>query len=82
MSSRASHLSGDSGSPRAIPFLRKTLFGKGWLPVFGNSAHREGAAVALGKMGVKEARQVLEEAARSLNPRVRRIVRKARQERG
>jgi len=73
---------GRCGSSRAIPFLRQTLFGKGWMPVFGNSAHRVGAAVALSKMSVKEARQVLEKAARSLNPRVRRIVRKARQERG
>jgi hypothetical protein len=72
---------GRCGSSHSIPFLRQTLFGKGWMPVFGKSAHREGAAIALSKMGMKEARQVLEEAARSLNPSVRRIVREIRQER-
>jgi hypothetical protein len=69
---------GRCGSSRSLAFLRETLIGKGWMPVFGNSVHREGAAVALSRMDTKESRQVLEEALRSLNPRLRNIVRKAR----
>ncbi len=64
------------GSSRSIPFLRRTLFGTGWLSSFGNTAHRMGAAIALSKIGTKEARQVLEDAGRSFYPSLRRIARK------
>ena len=72
---------GRCGSARSIAFLRQTLFGKGWIPVFGKSAQREGAAIALSTMGIKESRQVLEEASRSLYPSVRRIARNVIQKR-
>ena len=67
---------GQCGSSRSIPFLRRTLFGTGWLPSFGKTAHRMGAAIALSKIGTKEARQVLEDAGRSFYPSLRRIARK------
>jgi hypothetical protein len=67
---------GKSGSSHSVPFLRQALFGKGLLPVFGKSAYREGAALALSKMGIKESRKVLEDAGRSLNPSVRSLGRK------
>jgi hypothetical protein len=72
---------GQCGSSRSIPFLRRTLLGRGWLPAFGMSPHREGAAIGLSKMRSKEAQQVLEEAGRCLSLSVRRIVKKVRQER-
>jgi hypothetical protein len=69
---------GKCGSPRSVPFLRETLFGKGILSMFGNSDQREGAFIALKAMNTREADQVLEEARRSLNPKVRSIVKAAR----
>jgi hypothetical protein len=71
---------GQCGSSRSIPFLRQTLLGLGWMPGFWKSAHRKGAAIALGIMRIKEARQVLEAASRCLYPSVRRIVRSVKNE--
>ncbi len=70
---------GRCGSPHSIPFLRKTLLGRGWLPSFRKSAYRQGAAFALEVMGVKGAQEVLEDASRSFYPSVRRIARKIMQ---
>ena len=70
---------GRCGSPRSIPFLRNTLFGRAWLPSFRKSAYRQGAAYALQALGVKSAREVLEAAGRSLYPSVKRAARKAMQ---
>jgi len=70
---------GRCGSPRSIPFLRQTLFGRGWIPDLRNSAYRQGAALALQAMRMKGAQQVLEDASRSLKPGVRRIARKVMQ---
>jgi HEAT repeat protein len=67
---------GRCGSPRSIPFLRKTLLGRGWLPSFRKLSYRQGAAFALQSMGSKEAQEVLEEAGKSLFPGVRGIARK------
>jgi hypothetical protein len=67
---------GRCGSPRSIPFMRKTLLGRGWLPSFRKSAYRQGAAIALQLMGIQGAQQVLEDASRSIYPNVRRIARK------
>jgi hypothetical protein len=67
---------GQCGSSRAIPFLRRTLFGSGWFSSFGKKAHRMGAAIALSKIGTKEAHQVLKDAGRSFYPSVRSIARK------
>jgi hypothetical protein len=71
---------GQCGSSRSIPFLRRTLLGWGWMPTFWRAAHRNGAAMALSILGMKEARQVLEDAGRSLYPSVRRIVRKVKKD--
>jgi hypothetical protein len=67
---------GRCGSPRSIPFLRKTLLGRGWLPSLRKLSYRQGAAFALQSMGTKEAQGVLKEASRSLFPGVRSIARK------
>jgi hypothetical protein len=72
---------GQCGSSRSIPFLRKTLLGRGFLSVFRKSPLQEGAAVALARMRTKEAQQVLEQAGKSLSPYVRRLARKAIHER-
>ncbi len=71
---------GQCGSSRSIPFLRRTLLGWGWMPTFWRAAHRNGAAMALSILGMKEARQVLENAGRCLYPSVRRIVRKVKKD--
>ena len=71
---------GQCGSSRSISFLRRTLLGWGWMPTFWRVAHRNGAAIALSMLGMKEARQVLEDAGRCLYPSVRRIVRKVKKD--
>jgi hypothetical protein len=71
---------GRCGSPRSIPFLRQTLFGKSWMPDLRSPAYRQGAALALKALNVKGAQQVLEDASRSLKPGVRRIARKVMQD--
>jgi HEAT repeat protein len=70
---------GRCGSPRSIPFLRKTLVGRAWLPGFQKPAYRQGAAFALQGLRVKSAQEVLEAASRSLYPSVKRMARKAMQ---
>ena len=67
---------GRCGSPRSIPFLRKTLLGGGWLPSFEKSSYQQGAAYALQVMGLKESQEVLEDASRSFYPSVKRLARK------
>ena len=71
---------GQCGSSRSIPFLRKTLLECRWMPSFWRFAHRMGAAVALGALGIPEAEQALKDAGRSLAPSLRDIVRKAKPE--
>jgi len=70
---------GRCGSPRSIPFLRKTLLGRAWLPGFQKPAYRQGAAFALQGLRLKSAQEVLEAASRSLYPNVKRMARKAMQ---
>ena len=67
---------GRCGSTRSIPFLRKTLLGKGWLPSFKKSSYQQGAAYALQVMGLEESQEVLEDASRSFYPSVKRLARK------
>jgi hypothetical protein len=71
---------GRCGSPRSIPFLRQTLFGKSWMPDLRSPAYRQGAALALKALNIEGAQQVLEDASRSLKPGVRRIARKVMQD--
>ncbi len=70
---------GRCGSPRSIPFLRKTLLGSGWLPSFKKSSYQQGAAYALQVMGLEESQEVLENASRSFYPSVKRLARKVMQ---
>jgi len=67
---------GRCGSQDSLPFLKKMLLGRGWLPSFRKLAYRQGAAFALQSMGTKEAREVLEEATKSFFPGVRATARK------
>jgi HEAT repeat protein len=71
---------GRCGSPRSIPFLRQTLFGKSWMPDLRSPAYRQGAALALKALNIEGALEVLEDASRSLKPGVRRIARKVMQD--
>lgn len=68
---------GGCGSSRCIPFLRRMLLDRGWIPGFGRSMHRQGAVIALNTLGMVEAKQILEKASRSIFPSVRRAYRKA-----
>jgi hypothetical protein len=71
---------GQCGSIRSIPFLRRTLLDKGWMPRFWRKAHRKGAAIALNILGIKEASMVLEDARRCLYPSVRSIIREVKKD--
>jgi hypothetical protein len=57
---------GRCGSSHCLPYLQQTLLHRGWMPAFWMNAHRKGAAVALKRLGLKEARDILEKAGRSL----------------
>lgn len=68
---------GQCGSSRSVPFLRRTLFNRAWIPDFGKaSLLREGAVLALSRIGTNDARKVLDEAERSMYPAVRQALRK------
>lgn len=73
---------GQCGSQRSIPFLKKTLQEKGWSKFFNQKEinHKEGAAIALYSLGLKEADAILKEAADSLLPSTRSICRKLLQQ--
>lgn len=71
---------GKCGSLLSIPFLRRTLLSRGWMPGIRKSSQRKGAAIALNIMGIKEAQEIIEAAKRSIYPSVRRIVNKTNQE--
>jgi len=70
---------GRCGSSRCVFFLQEVLMGRDWKSFLGRgpSVHREGAAVALSLLGTPQARQVLQTAARSFFPDVRRACRLA-----
>jgi HEAT repeat protein len=68
---------GRCGSARSIPFLRRTLSERAWLPSFWQSARRLGAAVALRALRIEAAARVLNEAERSPYPSIRHALRKA-----
>jgi hypothetical protein len=68
---------GRCGSSRSIPFLRGLLLDGGWIPRFGRSLDRRGAAVALVALKTKEAKKIIERASKSLAPSVRLAYRKA-----
>jgi HEAT repeat protein len=62
---------GRCGSSDCIPFLRSSLFNRGWILDFGRSVHRKGAVVALVSLRTEEAIELLHKASRSLLPSVR-----------
>ncbi len=68
---------GRCGSSRSIPFLRGVLFKRCWIPDFGRSPHRLGAAIALMALGTEDAKEILQKASQSLFPSVRLAGRKA-----
>jgi hypothetical protein len=68
---------GRCGSSLSIPFLREVLLSRAWMPGFGRSIHRQGAAMSLMELGSQEAGEILQKASRSLSPRIRRAYRKA-----
>ncbi len=71
------HALGSCGSHLSIPFLRRSLFGLGWRPVFGRFVHRQGAVVALMALETGEAEALLNKAAKSFFPNVKRAYKKA-----
>ncbi|MBN2420352.1 MAG: hypothetical protein JXL81_13265, partial [Deltaproteobacteria bacterium] len=71
---------GRCGSFHSVPFLRETLLKWGFLSGPRRRLLRRGAAIALAKLGMIQADEVLERARRSLFPGVRNIVIRARQE--
>ena len=71
---------GKCGSSKSVPLLRKILLQRQWIAGLSKSADREGAALALIALNIPEAQKVIEEASRSLNPGLRKIVRDAQQE--
>ena len=62
---------GKCGSFQSIPFLKKLLFKRRWLPDFRGSVHRQGAVAALMELEIQEAKTILSKASRSLFPTVR-----------
>jgi HEAT repeat protein len=67
---------GQCGSNNSVPYLRKSLLGRGWSPDLG-SIHRQGATVALRTLGTKESEEILLKASKSFYPSVRLAYRKA-----
>jgi len=68
---------GQCGSSRSVPFLRRMLFNRPLIPDFGKaSLLREGAVLALNRIGTDDARKVLNEARRSMYPAVRQAMKK------
>jgi hypothetical protein len=67
---------GQCGSAHSIPFLRETIWSGNWFSRFigVNSVKRQGAAFSLQTLGTEEAQNVLDEAASSFYPGVRRAV--------
>lgn len=68
---------GQCGSDRSLPFLTDAFMGRGSHKSFLNLTDRKGAAMALKRMGSKEADRILEDASRSLYPNIRFIARQA-----
>ncbi len=71
---------GRSGSEKAVPFLKKTLFEGsklGTLFATGGGAHKEGAARALMDLRIPQARKIVKEGAHHILPDVRSACRKA-----
>ncbi len=68
---------GRCGTLRSIPLLRQTLLGQTWQFNSERSLRRRGAALALLELNTEEARNVLNDASRSLFPNIRSAYQKA-----
>ena len=62
---------GQCGTEHCLPFLEDALLKGGWISRFRPSVLRQGAAIALAEMGTEQSLQVLQGAARSHYPAVR-----------
>jgi len=71
---------GRCGTDSSLPFLKETLFRRAWFAGLGQTVHRQGAAVALEKMEILDAREILDKAAQSLSVGIRRASRKVERE--
>ncbi len=69
---------GHCGSVASVPLLQEVLMGGGWGSLVDRSSkiHKQGAAYALGLLGIDEANRVLQEGAGSMIPDIRRACRK------
>jgi len=67
---------GQCGSENSLPYLRESLFGRGWSLDLG-SIHRRGAVVALRALGTGVSEEILLKASKSFYPTVRLAYRKA-----
>lgn len=67
------------GSDASLPLLQRILFGQPWnfLVGIGTRVHRQGAAIALGKLRTKGSRKLLAEAEASTIPHIRAAWQKA-----
>ncbi len=67
------------GSKHSLAFLKKTLLGRGWKSLLneGKNIQQQGAVVALSRLQIKEATDVLKKGAASLMPGIRKSCRSA-----
>lgn len=70
---------GRCGSRHSLPFLKKTLLDQSWKLILktGQTAHQQGAILALSRLQVREATEVLKQGAASLVPVIRKSCRTA-----
>lgn len=68
---------GRCGSSHSLSFLKAKIEGRPWADIFslGQSLHRRGAAIALAGLGTPAAQEILQRAARSLFPQIKRAAR-------
>ena len=71
---------GQCATACSLPFLKESLFFRAWFAGLGQTVHRQGAAVALEKMEILDAREILDKAAQSLSVGIRRASRKVERE--
>ncbi len=75
---------GRCGSLRSVAYLKAALKERPWVDVFSpvQSLHRLGAAMALAELGMPETDKILQQAARSYFPQIKRAARSVSFEKG
>jgi HEAT repeat protein len=75
---------GSCGSLRSVAYLKAALKERPWVDVFSpvQSLHRLGAAMALAELGMPETDEILQQAARSYFPQIKRAARSVSFEKG